>query len=288
MGALPALSLVSGALVSGASPSTGSGTTRPSAALVRSTALELVILACHTLLYPTGVTQERRPPPLATPLAPEGNGIANDRVPVLLLHGFADNRSVFVLLRRSLLRHGWRHVASLNHSLLTRDIRTAAAALSRYVEEFRARTGAARIDVVGHSLGGLVARYHVQRLGGDALVRRVITLGTPHGGTLVAPPMSAHPLVRQMRPGSELLRELTAPAPGCRTRFVAFWSDLDQVMVPVETARLDHPDLVVRNIRVSGVGHLALPVHPTVVAGIRQALASRDESGDDAGRVSVA
>ncbi|MBC2874780.1 MULTISPECIES: esterase/lipase family protein [Streptomyces] len=288
MGALPALSLVSGALVSGASPSTGSGAPRPSAALVRSTALELVILACHTLLYPTGVTQERHPPPLATPLAPMEKDITNDRVPVLLLHGFADNRSVFVLLRRSLLRHGWGHVASLNHSLLTRDIRTAATALSRYVEEFRARTGAERIDVVGHSLGGLVARYYVQRLGGDALVRRLVTLGTPHGGTRVAPPMSVHPLVRQMRPGSGVIRELAAPAPGCRTRFVGFWSDLDQVMVPVETARLDHPDLMVRNIRVSGVGHLALPVHPAVVAGIRQALASRDGSEDDAGRVSVA
>ncbi|MFI0739613.1 esterase/lipase family protein [Streptomyces sp. NPDC021100] len=288
MGALPALSLVSGALVSGASSSTGSGAPRPSAALVRSTALELVILACHTLLYPTGVTQERRPPPLTTPQAPEGGDIVNDRVPVLLLHGFADNRSVFVLLRRSLLRHGWRHVASLNHSLLTRDIRTAATALSRYAEEFRARTGAARIDVVGHSLGGLVARYYVQRLGGDALVRRLVTLGTPHGGTRVAPPMSAHPLVRQMRPGSGVIRELAAPAPGCRTRFVGFWSDLDQVMVPVETARLDHPDLMVRNVRVSGVGHLALPVHPAVVAGIRQALASWDESEDDTGRVSVA
>ncbi|MGK5638602.1 esterase/lipase family protein [Streptomyces sp. URMC 126] len=286
MGALPALSLVSRTFVP-VKASAVPGDPRPSAALLRSTALELAIFACHAMLYPTGVAQERRPPHLVAP-PPDGEADTPDgRVPVLLLHGFADNRSVFVLLRRSLLRHGWRHVGSLNHSLLTRDIRTAASALSRYAEEFRARTGAPRIDVVGHSLGGLVARYYVQRLGGDALVRRLVTLGTPHGGTRVAPPMSVHPLVRQMRPGSDVLTELAAPAPGCRTRFVGFWSDLDQVMVPVETARLDHPDLVVRNIRVSGVGHLALPVHPAVVAGIRQALASWDEE-DGLGRASVA
>ncbi|MBZ4323117.1 alpha/beta fold hydrolase [Streptomyces sp. SCA2-4] len=280
----------SGATASGTTGfrTAGFGAPRPSAALARSTALELAILACHAVLYPTGLAQERRPPPLVVPPASGGADDTGDRVPVLLLHGFVDNRSVFVLLRRSLLRHGWRQVAALNHSLLTRDLRTAAAAVGRYVEEFRARTGAARIDVVGHSLGGLVARYYVQRLGGDAAVRRLVTLGTPHAGTRVAPPMSVHPLVRQMRPGSDVLTELAAPAPGCRTRFVGFWSDLDQVMVPVETARLDHPDLMVRNIRVSGVGHLALPVHPTVVAGIRLALASWDEDGDAAGRVSVA
>ncbi|WP_171172052.1 triacylglycerol lipase [Streptomyces sp. I05A-00742] len=275
MGALPALSVVSGA-------------PRPSAALVRSTALELAILTCHAVLYPTGMTQERRPPPVVPPPAPGEPGAAEHRIPVLLLHGFIDNRSVFVLLRRSLRRHGWRHVTSLNHSLLTRDIRTTAAALGRYVEELCVRTGAPRIDVVGHSLGGLVARYYVQRLGGDARVRRLVTLGTPHGGTLVAPLMSVHPLVRQMRPDSDVIAELTAPAPDCRTRFVSFWSDLDQIMVPVETARLDHPDLVTRNIRVSGVGHLALPVHWAVTAGIRQALASWDEADGTLGAVSVA
>jgi hypothetical protein len=53
---------------------------------------------------------------------------------------------------------------------------------------------------------------------------------------------------------------------------VSFWSDLDPLMDPLETACVDHPDLLAQNIRVSGIGHLALPVHPTVAAGIRQAL----------------
>jgi hypothetical protein len=84
--------------------------------------------------------------------------------------------------------------------------------------------------------------------------------------------MNAHPIVRQMRPGSEVIEELRRPAPGCRTHFVSFWSDLDHLMDPLETACVDHPDLLAQNVRVSGVGHLALPVHPAVAAGIRQAL----------------
>ncbi|MEU6364701.1 alpha/beta fold hydrolase [Streptomyces sp. NPDC046931] len=242
-----------------------------SMALLKATALELAILAGHLLLYPSGIIQERHssalsPPPDAATLPTEA------KPPVILVHGFIDNRSVFVLLRRNLAQHGRQHIESLNYSPLTCDIRTAAKLLGRHIEELCERTGQPHVDVVGHSLGGLIARYYVQRLGGDLHVRTLVTLGTPHSGTRVAPLANAHPIVRQMRPASELIQELREPAPGCRTHFVSFWSDLDPLMDPLETACVDHPDLLAHNIRVSGIGHLALPVHPAVATGIRQAL----------------
>ncbi|MER7661293.1 MULTISPECIES: alpha/beta fold hydrolase [unclassified Streptomyces] len=293
---------------------------------LQASALELAILAGHVLLYPYGLFAERPGPglsqdraaepgddlraaqdegacnprpldaepaagpecgpvPAATPL-PTGAGPVPP--PAVLLHGFVDNRSVFVLLRRSLARHGWRHLECLNYSPLTCDIRTAAELLGRHIEEICVRTGRSEVDIVGHSLGGLIARYYVQCLGGDQRVRTLVTLGTPHSGTTVAPLASAHPIVRQMRPGSALIEELRGPAPGCRTRFVSFWSDLDQLMVPVETACVDHPDLIAQNVQVSGIGHLALPVHPAVAAGIRQALETSTSSADASGAVSVA
>ncbi|MEU8893228.1 alpha/beta fold hydrolase [Streptomyces sp. NPDC048442] len=256
-------------------------TTAPLSPLLRSTVLEVAILFGHLLLYPSGIRPERS-------VEPEIPTAGRSRPPVVLLHGFVDNRSVFVLLRRSLARHGWCHLASLNYSPLTCDIRTAAELLRRHVEEICARTGHSEVDIVGHSLGGLIARYYTQRLGGDTRVRTLVTLGTPHEGTRVAPPMSAHPLVRQMRPGSSLIEELALPAPGCRTRFVSFWSDLDQLMLPVETARIHHPDLIAQNVQVSGIGHLALPVHPAVAAGIRQALQAQDATDTGSPGVSVA
>ncbi len=112
----------------------------------------------------------------------------------------------------------------------------------------------------------------MQRLGGDLRVRTLVTLGTPHSGTAVVPLANAHPIVRQMRPGSPVIEELARFTPGCRTHFVSFWSDLDHLMEPLETACVDHPDLITQNVQVSGIGHLALPVHPAVATGIRQAL----------------
>ncbi|MFD6802727.1 lipase family alpha/beta hydrolase [Streptomyces cyaneofuscatus] len=255
-----------------------------STALLGATVLELVVLTGHLAAYPFGLTQERRIPERRTPGLSTGPptgpptlpGSPSAERPVVLLHGFIDNRSGFVLLRRALARHGRRHLASLNYSPLTRDLRTAAELLGRHVEEICARTGQREVDIVGHSLGGLIARYYVQRLGGDHRVRTLATLGTPHGGTAVAPGAGLHPIVRQMRGGSPLIEELRLPAPGCRTRFVSFWSELDQVMVPVGTACVDHPDLDAVNVRVTGIGHLALPVHPAVAAAVREALESQE------------
>ncbi|MCX4674802.1 alpha/beta fold hydrolase [Streptomyces sp. NBC_01433] len=281
---------------------------RLSSAVLGAAALELAILAGHLLIYPLGLTQERHgpvptpgpvPPPGAVPTpgsepdAPSTGATAlpaagPTRPPVVLLHGLIDNRSVFVLLRRSLSRHGWRHLESLNYSPLTRDIRTAAELLGRHIEEICARTGHHEVDIVGHSLGGLIARYYVQRLGGDHRVRTLVTLGTPHGGTAVAPAASAHPIVRQMRGDSSVIEELRRPAPGCRTRFVSFWSELDQMMVPVGTARIGHPDLDAQNVRVSGIGHLALIAHPAVAAAVRAALEAQAPAAPSSGTASVA
>jgi hypothetical protein len=118
-------------------------------------------------------------------------------------------------------------------------------------------------------------------------VRTLVTLGSPHSGTRVAPFMDAHPLVRQIRPDSPLIAELRAPSPGCRTRCVAFWSGWDELMVPADTARIEHPDLMAENIEVRGIGHLALAVHPAVAAAVRRVLdgpgpAAAETSGEAA------
>ncbi|GAA3771079.1 hypothetical protein GCM10022206_07070 [Streptomyces chiangmaiensis] len=192
--------------------------------------------------------------------------------PVLLAHGLADRESVCTALRQGLGGLGVGPFITVSYEALSPDIRAAARVLGEQVELAIARSAGRAVVVIGYSLGGLVARYYVQRLGGDTYVPLVITLATPHGGTtaaLLAPP---HPLLRQLRPGSGLLTELAEPAVGCRTRFVAFYSDLDQAVIPATRGRIDHPDLMACNVLVAGVGHLTLPTHRPVIDQVRSLL----------------
>jgi hypothetical protein len=246
---------------------------------------ELAWVGAHALIYPLGTrTEQLRPDETYRPGA-QAPGVralfADDplaaRVPVVLVHGLVDNRSIFAVMRRSLRRRGFAQVCSWNYSPLLRDVESAAVALGAHIERICQDTGHDRVHVVGHSLGGLVARYLVQRLDGDERIDSLVTLGTPHAGTLWAH-MLPTPLVRQLRPGSSLIRELAQPAPGCRTQVTAIYSDLDQMLVPAAVGRCEHPDLRARNVLVRGVGHMSLPIHRSVLDEVAATLAGRRSS----------
>jgi pimeloyl-ACP methyl ester carboxylesterase len=191
--------------------------------------------------------------------------------PILLVHGLMDNRSVFTVFRGALRKRGFGVVHAVNYSAFTRDVRFAAAELHGHVERLCERTGADRIHIIGHSLGGLIARYYVQRLGGDYAVDTVVTLGSPHGGTMAAHLLPT-PLGRQLTPDSDLLTELAEPAPDCRTRFLAVWSKLDQLILPQRNGRLVHPDLDVHTLPLRDVGHMSLAIDPRIVDWVATSL----------------
>ncbi|MGH8892736.1 MAG: lipase family alpha/beta hydrolase [Actinomycetes bacterium] len=255
---------------------------------LRGAAIEVGWVAAHAALYPLGVVAERARAHDAgrrdlAGLSPVQRGLVIGDVeaagtPILLVHGMVDNRSIFTLLRRGLHRRGFHRVLTLNYSPLTRDVRLAATGLATRVEQLCAETGFERIHVIGHSMGGLIARFYVQRLGGDSRVHTLVTLGTPHAGTRAAH-LVPHRLGRQLCPGSDLVDELAEPAAGCSTRFVAVWSDLDQMIVPKRNARVDHSDLDARNVLVRGVGHMSLPIHRRTVHEIGLMLAQLDPTG---------
>lgn len=246
---------------------------------VRGVAVEAVWGAAHLAVYPLGLVRERQREHdryRLEGMGPAQRGLLVGDVeaagtPILMLHGMVDNRSVFTLLRRGLRRRGFGRVLTFNYSLTTNDVRAAARELALEVEALCERTGYERIHVIGHSMGGLIARYYVQCLGGDARVDTLVTLATPHAGTLTAN-LVGTTLTRQLRPGSDLMLELDAPVARCRTRFIAYWSDIDQMIVPQRRARIVHPDLTVRNHLVRGAGHMSLPVSPRLVHEISSAL----------------
>ena len=241
---------------------------------------ELAWVGAHVLMYPLGTRTEqlrldgrRRPggqPPNARALFAADPLAA--RIPVVLVHGLVDNRSIFAVMRRSLRRRGFSQVCSWNYSPLSSDVARCAADLGAHIERVCQQTGHDRVHVVGHSLGGLIARYHLQRQGGDRRIEALVTLGTPHQGSVLAHVVPT-PLIRQLRPGSPVLQELAEPMPGCRTQVTAIYSDLDQIVLPTVSGRCEHPDLDARNVLVRGVGHMSLPIHRGVVDEVAATLA---------------
>lgn len=257
---------------------------------MRGMAVETAWLSAHLTMYPLGLLRERERSQGAyahyrtETLSPNQRSlVVSDMTaagtPILLLHGMLSNRSAFTVLRRALRRRGFGVVHGVNYSLLTAlngDVRRAAHELRGHVDRLRERTGSERVHVIGHSLGGLIARYYVQRLGGDDAVHTLATLGTPHRGTAAAGLLPTR-LTRQLRPGSELLTELEAPAPHCRTRFLVVYSHLDQLIVPQRNARLDHPDLRVNTLELRDVGHLSLPIHSRTVHWVATSLTQLEQ-----------
>ena len=248
-------------------------------------AIEAGWATAHLMMYPLGLFSA--PSPLDSGhhdlrgLSPEQRGLLNHGVeaaetPILLVHGIIDNHAIFTVMDRALRRRGFQTLATYDYGLFTQNIPRAAQRLGEAIEQLSAATGYERIHVIGHSLGGLIARYFVQRLGGDSRVHTLVTLGTPHQGTQLAWAASLLPLVRQLTPGSPVIRELAEPAQGCRTRFIAFFSDIDHLVVPGRNARIDHPDLNVQNIAALGVGHLSMPNNRKIAFTIAQALYELD------------
>jgi triacylglycerol lipase len=256
-------------------------------AVLAGAAVEAVWLAAHVTTWPVGLLggrgRRREPAHRLEHLPPVQRGLLVSDVeaagtPILLVHGIVSNRSIFTLLRRGLTRRGFSNVFAMNYTTLSTDVRTAAARLSEEVERIVEETGFERVHLIGHSLGGLIGRYYVTRLGGDVRVHTLVTLGTPHAGTYAAYAVPTR-LMQQMRPGSGLMRELARPVRGCRTRFIAYWSDSDLAIVPQSSAALRHRDLGARSVRLHGAGHLTLPMLGEVVHGISDALAHLDEHG---------
>lgn len=206
------------------------------------------------------------------------SGQADHDTPVLLVHGYGHNQSGWWVLDRHLRRAGFTSVHRLNYLPLGSGVAQLGDRLAARVDEIRAFSGADRIHVVGHSLGGVLLRWYVQELGGDRHVSSAITLGSPHEGTVVAylwPERTA----RDLRPGSPLISRLHAGAQASAVRWTALYSDADLLVRPTASGRLRAPELAATNIEVRGLGHLSLLVASRVLRAVTAQLEAAEGVG---------
>ncbi|HML13772.1 MAG TPA: alpha/beta fold hydrolase [Xanthobacteraceae bacterium] len=187
------------------------------------------------------------------------------QVPVVLVHGYLCNRGFWWCLRRALREHGFA-VATIDLEPPFAGIDRLADALHRRIEALRAETGAERVVLIGHSMGGLVARAYLRRHG-SAHVDRLVTLGSPHHGSRIAWLVHGRN-AREMRPNSAWLGALNAHEPAVPV--LSIWSPHDEFVVPPDSARLAGA----REIVVPSLGHLAMAFAPGIRARVLAELAA--------------
>ncbi|MFN6526962.1 triacylglycerol lipase [Nostoc sp. ChiSLP03a] len=159
------------------------------------------------------------------------------RNPVLLIHGIDDTEAVFYKMAAQLRLQGWS-VYSLN--LLPNNGDVGLDELAKQVADYVTATFAPeqRLDLVGFSMGGIVSRYYVQRLGGINRVQQFITISSPHYGTVVAYG-SRRPGCLQMRPDSIFLKDLNSDAVMLgQLDFTSIWTPYDLMIVPANSSQM--------------------------------------------------
>ncbi len=172
--------------------------------------------------------------------------------PVLLVHGYMCNGGFWWPLRRYLNARGVTTTFTINLEPPEGDIDDFGQQLGRRVEEVRRATGAAQVVLVCHSMGGLVARAYLRQPGAGAAVRKLVTLGTPHHGTVLAR-LARGVDAGQMRRHSAWLARLNAQGPP-PVPCASIFSHHDNIVMPQDSSVLAGA----RNIPLAGIGHVQM------------------------------
>ena len=208
-----------------------------------------------------------RQPWAFAPPAMQASSSPQQRVPVLLVHGFVCNHRIWDAMLPALCDQG-HTVLAINLEPLFTSIDDYAPQLERAVQVLRQQTGQKQVALVGHSMGGLAIRAWMRRYG-TAHAARAITLGTPHVGTQVKAPV-APPNGLQMAWHSAWLEELAASeTDASRSLFRIALTAQDNIVYPQRAQTLQGVTPAV----FEGLGHLQLCTSAKVRAWVCQELA---------------
>ncbi len=214
---------------------------------------EALAVAASLLLYPLGIKKNRK----FTARRP-------DQRTVVFVHGYLANSSTFLPLGAYLAAKGYHSQLAFTYPS-HEGVEKSAIRLKRFLKK-HVRGG--RIDLVCHSLGGLVARVYLQELGGARRVDHCITIATPHQGTANAYWLWSR-VAQELRPDSKLLKRLARSTEAAkRVKFLAIGGGADRIVLPPSSAEFAEDTLHFEDI-----GHQGLLFSPHVFRHISRRLA---------------
>ena len=186
--------------------------------------------------------------------------------PIVFVHGWNSSGSVWNTMISRFQADGWTSAQLNNWSYNTRQSNaTTASEIRTKVDQILAATGAAKVDVITHSMGGLSSRYYVKNLAVDAKVDEWVSLGGPNHGTDTAYWCTPTSCV-EMRPGSAFLTALNSgdETPGA-VSYGTWWSPCDNVINPDSSVALSGA----RNTKTACVSHSGLYEDATIYSQVR-------------------
>jgi len=188
--------------------------------------------------------------------------------PILFVHGYTSDASAWNTMISRFQADGWESNRLFAYTFSsTKSNASIAQDVKARVDQILAATGAAKVDIVTHSMGGLSSRYYLKNLGGQATVDDWVSLGGPNHGTTWAYGCFFFSPCNQMIPGSSFLNQLNSgdETPGA-VNYGTWWSPCDELINPDTSVILSGAT----NTQTSCMGHSALRTDATVYSQVRE------------------
>jgi triacylglycerol lipase len=204
--------------------------------------------------------------------APAAPAQAATHNPVVFVHGYTGNSTNFATLQAYLVANGWSagRLYGYNYNWAGSNV-ISAQGLAAFVDDVKARTGASKVDIVNHSMGGLVSWWYIKELGGQQYVRHLASLAGANHGTTAAYACLVYTTCQQMSPGSSFIQTLASgdETPG-DTKYATWYSPCDGVINPYTSTMLSGAT----NNYVACENHLTYLTDTVVLNSVRTFLAS--------------
>ncbi|MER7725936.1 alpha/beta fold hydrolase [Streptomyces sp. NPDC096323] len=160
--------------------------------------------------------------------------------PVVFVHGYTGNASNWVTAMSVFQLNGWSSskLFAYEYNSYGNNV-TNAQGLATFVNNVKARTGASKVAIVNHSMGGLVSQYYLKVLGGNTSVSHLASIAGANHGTTFAGACLIYTTCQQMYPGSSFISQISAgdETPGT-TKYATWYSACDGIILPYTSTRL--------------------------------------------------
>ncbi|HTJ36183.1 MAG TPA: alpha/beta fold hydrolase [Dactylosporangium sp.] len=216
-----------------------------------------LVLACAALVFAAPATQAHA---------------ATAHRPVVFVHGYTGSASNWVTAESVFMAAGYSssELFAYEYNSYGNNV-TNAQGLASFVNQVKSRTGWSKVDIVNHSMGGLVSLWYLKQLGGAGSVAHLASLAGANHGTTAAGACLVFVTCQQMYPGSSFIATLSAgdETPGS-TVYRTWYSPCDGVIIPYTSTVLSGAT----NTYVACENHLTYLTDTIVLSQVRSFVSS--------------